>query len=60
MVLTRVLDTTVGKDISTIGRNADTESKDNIHRGKEEYEHKKSGSIALPGGVAAIVKDNTT
>ena len=40
------------KDTLITGRNVDIESKDNIYRGKEEHEYKKSGLTVSLGGAA--------
>ena len=44
-------DIIAGKDTLITGRNVDIESKDNIYRGKEEHEYKKSGLTASLGGT---------
>ena len=45
-------DIIAGKDTLITGRNVDIESKDNIYRGKEEHEYKKSGLTVSLGGAA--------
>ena len=45
-------DIIAGKDTLITGRNVDIESKDNIYRGKEEHEYKKSGLTVSLGGTA--------
>ncbi len=47
----RASDIIAGKDTLITGRNVDIESKDNIYRGKEEHEYKKSGLTASLGGT---------
>ena len=48
----RASDIIAGKDTLITGRNVDIESKDNIYRGKEEHEYKKSGLTVSLGGAA--------
>ncbi len=48
----RASDIIAGKDTLITGRNVDIESKDNIYRGKEEHEYKKSGLTVSLGGTA--------
>ena len=45
-------DIIAGKDTLITGRDVDIESKDNIYRGKEEHEYKKSGLTVSLGGAA--------
>ena len=51
-------DIIAGKDTLITGRNVDIESKDNIYRGKEEHEYKKSGLTVSLGGAVITAKDN--
>ena len=51
-------DIIAGKDTLITGRNVDIESKDNIYRGKEEHEYKKSGLTVSLGGALITAKDN--
>ena len=50
-ITVRASDIIAGKDTLITGRNVDIESKDNIYRGKEEHEYKKSGLTASLGGT---------
>ena len=54
----RASDIIAGKDTLITGRNVDIESKDNIYRGKEEHEYKKSGLTVSLGGAVITAKDN--
>ena len=54
----RASDIIAGKDTLITGRNVDIESKDNIYRGKEEHEYKKSGLTVSLGGALITAKDN--
>ena len=51
-ITVRASDIIAGKDTLITGRNVDIESKDNIYRGKEEHEYKKSGLTVSLGGAA--------
>ena len=51
-ITVRASDIIAGKDTLITGRNVDIESKDNIYRGKEEHEYKKSGLTVSLGGTA--------
>ena len=48
----RASDIIAGKDTLITGKNVDIESKDNIYKGKEEHEYKKSGLTVSLGGAA--------
>ena len=54
----RASDIIAGKNTLITGRNVDIESKDNIYRGKEEHEYKKSGLTVSLGGALITAKDN--
>lgn len=45
-------DIIAGKDISVAGKNVDITSKENIYKGQEEHEYKKSGLTLSAGGAA--------
>ena len=56
----RASDIIAGKDTLITGRNVDIESKDNIYRGKEEHEYKKSGlTVSLGGTVMNAARSMT-
>ena len=55
----RASDIIAGKDTLITGRNVDIESKDNIYRGKEEHEYKKSGLTVSLGGAAVNTARDT-
>ena len=57
-ITVRASDIIAGKDTLITGRNVDIESKDNIYRGKEEHEYKKSGLTVSLGGAVITAKDN--
>ena len=57
-ITVRTSDIIAGKDTLITGRNVDIESKDNIYRGKEEHEYKKSGLTVSLGGAVITAKDN--
>jgi len=58
-ITVRASDIIAGKDTLITGRNVDIESKDNIYRGKEEHEYKKSGLTVSLGGAAVNTARDT-